>query len=58
MISKKVIMIHDFTGGNRGRKVWGGIDKGVVEGEEEGGGGADKAVSADAVRGRVRGEEK
>ena len=58
MISQKVIMMHDFTGGNRGGKVWGGIDKGVVEGEREGGGGTDKAVSADAVRGKVRGKEK
>ena len=48
-------MMHDFTAGNRGGKVWGGIDKGVVEGEREGGGGTDKAVSADAVRGKVTG---
>ena len=50
--------MHDFTAGNRGGKVWGGIDKGVVEGEREGGGGTDKAVSADAVRGKVTGKEK
>ena len=44
--------------------LWGGIDKGVVEGEGEFGGDVDEiqkpreSVAADAVRDRVRGEEE